>query len=248
MSGALRSTFRERLRGGETVVGSFVNLGSALATEIMGIAGLDWLVLDLEHGAGDEGALLAQLHALSAGGTATLVRVEAIDLPRFMHALDLGADGVLVPRLRTVEDAKLCVEYSRYAGLRGVARYNRSFHWGSASRSLAEIDTETVCAVQIETARGPPGRRRDRGRRGGRHPLRRAGRSRAFPRPRLPCRRARADGGGCGGRGCRPGERQGRRSSRRERAPGRALSRGGLPLPRLQLRRGLAHGRRRPAR
>lgn len=133
------------------MVGSFVNLGSALATEIMGLAGLDWLVLDLEHGAGDEGALLGQLQALSASGTATLVRVEAIDLPRFMHALDLGADGVLVPRLRTVEDAQRCVEYSRYAGLRGVARYNRSFHWGRAGRSLAEIDTETVCAVQIET-------------------------------------------------------------------------------------------------
>lgn len=151
MSGAVASGFRSRLRSGETVVGSFVNLGSPLVTEIMGIAGLDWLVVDLEHGAGDEARLLGQLQALSGSGTATLVRVEAIDLPRFMHALDLGADGVLVPRLRSVEDARRCVEYCRYAGLRGVARYNRSFHWGRTSRTLAEVDDETVCAVQIET-------------------------------------------------------------------------------------------------
>jgi 4-hydroxy-2-oxoheptanedioate aldolase len=151
VSGAQASTVRARLGRGETLVGSFVNLGSAVATEIMGIAGFDWLVLDLEHGAGDEAALLGQLQALAASGPATLVRVEAIDLPRFMHALDLGADGVLVPRLRTVEDARRCVEYSRYAGLRGVARYNRSFHWGRGTRSLAEVDAETVCAVQIET-------------------------------------------------------------------------------------------------
>ncbi len=151
MSGAVASGFRSRLRSGETVVGSFVNLGSPLVTEIMGIAGLDWLVVDLEHGAGDEARLLGQLQALSGTGTATLVRVEAIDLPRFMHALDLGADGVLVPRLRSVEDARRCVEYCRYAGLRGVARYNRSWHWGRTSRTLAEADDETVCAVQIET-------------------------------------------------------------------------------------------------
>jgi 2-dehydro-3-deoxyglucarate aldolase/4-hydroxy-2-oxoheptanedioate aldolase len=151
LSGARPSDFKARLARGETVIGSFVNLGSAVVTEIMGIAGFDWLVLDLEHGAGDEGALLAQLQALAGSGAATLVRVEAIDLPRFMHALDLGADGVLVPRLRTVDDARRCVEYARYAGQRGVARYNRSFHWGQGTRSLAEVDAETICAVQIET-------------------------------------------------------------------------------------------------
>jgi 2-keto-3-deoxy-L-rhamnonate aldolase RhmA len=117
----------------------------------MGIAGFDWLVLDLEHGAGDEGALLGQLQAVATTGAAAIVRVEAIDLPRFMHALDLGADGVLVPRLRSAEDARLCVEYCRYAGARGVARYNRSWHWGLSSRTLADVDNEVVCAVQIET-------------------------------------------------------------------------------------------------
>jgi 2-keto-3-deoxy-L-rhamnonate aldolase RhmA len=151
VSGAVPSAFRARLRAGETVIGSFVNLGSPLTTEIMGIAGFDWLVLDLEHGAGNEVALLGQLQALSASGAAAIVRVEGIDLPRFMHALDLGADGVLVPRLRSVEDARRCVDYCRYSGLRGVARYNRSWHWGLAARSLADADREVVCAVQIET-------------------------------------------------------------------------------------------------
>jgi 2-keto-3-deoxy-L-rhamnonate aldolase RhmA len=151
VSGAVPSAFRARLRAGETVVGSFVHLGAALVTEIMGLAGFDWLVLDLEHGAGDEAGLLAQLQALTGTGAATIVRVEAIDLPRFMHALDLGADGVLVPRLRSADDARRCAEYCRYAGARGVARYNRSWHWGLASRSLRDADEEVVCTVQIET-------------------------------------------------------------------------------------------------
>ena len=152
MSGAVPCGFRKRLHSGETVVGAFVNLASPLCTEIMGIAGFDWLVLDLEHGAGDEALLGTQLLALKGADVATLVRIEAVDLPRFMHVLDLGADGVFVPRLRSADDARRCVEYSRYEGSRGVARYNRSWHWGQAKRSLAEADAEVVCVAQIETA------------------------------------------------------------------------------------------------
>ncbi len=151
MNGTDAVGFRERLARAETLVGSFVNLSSPIVTEIMGMAGFDWLVLDLEHGAGDEAGLLPQLQALRGSGTASIVRVEAIDLPRFMHALDIGADGVLVPRLRSVEDAQRCVDYCRYSGSRGVARYNRSWHWGGRSRTLDEVDEAVVCAVQIET-------------------------------------------------------------------------------------------------
>jgi 4-hydroxy-2-oxoheptanedioate aldolase len=68
LSGAVPSTFRERVTGGEMLFGAFVNLGSSLVTEIMGSAGLDWLVIDLEHGAGGEPALLHQLQALGASG------------------------------------------------------------------------------------------------------------------------------------------------------------------------------------
>jgi 2-keto-3-deoxy-L-rhamnonate aldolase RhmA len=141
-----------RLAAGETVVGSFVNLGSSLTAEIMGLAGFDWLVVDLEHGAGDEAVLLTQLQALSHTGTSALVRVEGIDSARILHALDLGADGVLVPRLRSAQEARTCVDYCRYAGSRGVARYNRSWSWGLRTGPLAEADARVVCAVQIETA------------------------------------------------------------------------------------------------
>jgi 2-dehydro-3-deoxyglucarate aldolase/4-hydroxy-2-oxoheptanedioate aldolase len=57
-----------------------------------------------------------------------------------------------MPRIRSAEDARACVAFCRYAGTRGVARYNRSWHWGLASRELADADAEAVCVVQIETA------------------------------------------------------------------------------------------------
>jgi 4-hydroxy-2-oxoheptanedioate aldolase len=152
MTDVLRSSLRERLGAGETVTGSFVNLGSTITAEIMGLADFDWLVIDLEHGAGSEGMLVGHLQALSHTGVSTLVRVEAINAARILHALDSGADGVLVPQLRSVDDARRCVEFCRYGGGRGVARYNRSWQWGLRPGTLAEADGAVICAVQIETA------------------------------------------------------------------------------------------------
>jgi 4-hydroxy-2-oxoheptanedioate aldolase len=152
VSGAVPSRFRARLHARETVIGSFANLGSPLTAEILAIAGYDWVVLDLEHGAGDRGVLLSPLQAVAGTGVATLVRIGAIDSSRALNALDLGADGVLIPRLRSAEEARTCVEFCRYSGTRGVARYNRSWHWGLTTRTNDDADAEVVCAVQIETA------------------------------------------------------------------------------------------------
>jgi 2-dehydro-3-deoxyglucarate aldolase/4-hydroxy-2-oxoheptanedioate aldolase len=117
----------------------------------MGVAGFDWLVVDLEHGAGDENIMVGQLQAIAVSRTPCLVRVEAIDSPRFAHALDSGAHGVLVPRVASVDDARRSVACCRYAGTRGVARYNRAWHWSLDTRELGEMDAEVVCAIQIET-------------------------------------------------------------------------------------------------
>jgi 2-keto-3-deoxy-L-rhamnonate aldolase RhmA len=152
MSGAVPSAFRSRLQSGEVVVGSFLNLGSSMTAEIMGVAGFEWLVVDLEHGAGDEHVLLTQLQALAHTGAAVLVRVEGLNGARVLHALDLGADGIVFPRIRAAAEAQQAVELCRYSGTRGVARYNRSWHWGLARRDLADADAEVVCVLQIETA------------------------------------------------------------------------------------------------
>jgi 4-hydroxy-2-oxoheptanedioate aldolase len=144
--------FRERLRSGEVLVGSFVNLGSALTAEIMAVGGFDWLVVDLEHGAGGEQDALAQIQAVAHTGATPLVRVEAIERPRFGRVLDLGAAGVVVPRVRSVDDARRAVDYCRYSGSRGLAGYNRAWQWGLATHEPSEVDDAVVCAVQIETA------------------------------------------------------------------------------------------------
>jgi 4-hydroxy-2-oxoheptanedioate aldolase len=142
---------RSRIGTGDTLIGAFVNLGSPLTAELMGLVGFDWLVIDMEHGAGSEATLVFQIQALEHTGTPALVRVEALEPARFSHALDAGAAGVLVPRLRSVEEARASVDYARYGGSRGVSRLNRAGRWGLSEWAPAQTDAGVVCAVQIET-------------------------------------------------------------------------------------------------
>jgi 2-keto-3-deoxy-L-rhamnonate aldolase RhmA len=143
--------FAERVRSRDVVAGTFLNLASPLVAEIVVLAGMDWVVIDLEHGAGTEGDALAQMHAIRRTGAGALVRVESLDRARIGHALDLGADGVVVPRLEGADDARLAVDACRYAGSRGVARYNRAWQWGMLPGTKAEADRGVVVVAQIET-------------------------------------------------------------------------------------------------
>lgn len=147
---------RERLRAGETLVGCFLNTGSPVAAEICALAGFDWLLIDLEHGSATEADVLPQLQAIAAAGTPALVRVEANERPRFTKALDLGAEGVMVPQIGGAEDAARAVSYLRYgpAGVRGVATLNRAAGYGARGRELVETFNEQVVGVvQIEHER-----------------------------------------------------------------------------------------------
>ncbi len=149
--GVCRRPLKERISSGEVLTGAFASLGCALTTEILAVAGFDWLVIDLEHGAGGEREALGQIQALAHTGAAALVRVESLERLRIGRALDLGAEGILVPRLESADEARRAVDYCRYFGARGVARQNRAWHWTLDQRPLSEVDAEIVCAVQVET-------------------------------------------------------------------------------------------------
>src|SRR5688572_30375018 len=97
---------RRRVLAGETLVGAFASLGSAPAAEVLGRSGLDWVIVDLEHGFGTETDLLASLHALEATGTAALVRPQSAERLRIGRALDLGAEGLMIPRLETAAEVE----------------------------------------------------------------------------------------------------------------------------------------------
>ena len=145
---------RERALNRELLSGTWLNLGSSMTAEIAGLAGFDWVVLDLEHGAGDHDSLLHQMQAVSATPAAPIVRVAWNEAPRFKRVLDLGCAGVLVPYVTTPDEAKQAVAAVRYPprGIRGAATMTRATAFGrNAADYLAAASENLLTVVQIET-------------------------------------------------------------------------------------------------
>lgn len=145
---------KARVRSGETVFGCFLGMGSSITAEIMGLAGYDWALIDLEHGAGGEREALPQIQALEATPAAAVVRIESNARQRAHRVLDLGACGIMFPHIDTAEQAREAVAAMRYPpeGVRGVAFANRACAFGSNFRPYMEASLSSLlCIVQIET-------------------------------------------------------------------------------------------------
>ncbi|MGC2939179.1 MULTISPECIES: HpcH/HpaI aldolase family protein [unclassified Brevibacterium] len=142
-----------RIRAGETTIGSFAGLGSTMAIEVLAAAGLDWVLVDLEHGGGSEASVGDAVAAAGGYGAATLVRVETPDRIRIGRALDAGAAGVMLPRVDSADEVAAIIPHLHYPPLgdRGVATYNRSLRWGMDKDALKTSDSEVITIVQIET-------------------------------------------------------------------------------------------------
>ena len=144
---------RARFLAGEATIGTFIGLGSVAAAEVCAAAGLDWVLVDLEHGGGSEAQLGAIVAAAGAYGTATLVRVEQPERIRIGRALDAGAAGLMFPRISSAAEAAEARRHQLYppAGDRGVASYNRAARWTLDTGALDRANEQSVGIVQIET-------------------------------------------------------------------------------------------------
>jgi 2-keto-3-deoxy-L-rhamnonate aldolase RhmA len=145
---------RRRVMAGEATLGIFVGAASAVTGEVCAAAGADWLLLDLEHGAGGEEQARGLIPAAAAYGVPTLVRVESAARIRIGRVLDLGAAGVMLPRLDSATEVAEALAHLRYPpeGDRGVATYNRACRFGLDPAALDRAAGEILGVVQIESA------------------------------------------------------------------------------------------------
>ncbi len=145
---------RERALQREVLAGTWLNLGSSVTAEIAGRAGFDWLLIDLEHGSGDEAHLLGQLQAIGATEAVGIVRIAWNEAPRVKRALDLGPGGIMIPYVNTAEEARRAVAAMRYPpeGVRGAARFTRAAGFSQDfDHYFAEANANLLTVVQIET-------------------------------------------------------------------------------------------------
>jgi 4-hydroxy-2-oxoheptanedioate aldolase len=142
----MMANIHELIARGGPLYGAWATSNDPAVAEAMAGSGYDWLCLDSQHGPLDWHDLLPLLRAV--GGTPTLVRTGWTDQMQIMRALDMGASGVVVPMVSTVEQAKLAAEACFYP-----PRGNRSF---GPIRNYYAADNrpDPLCLCMIETAEG----------------------------------------------------------------------------------------------
>lgn len=148
------ASLRSRVLAREALLGTFLNTGSAIAAELYGEAGLDFAIVDMEHGATTEASLLPMLHALGGTACAAVVRVEEGTRLRIGRALDLGARALMVPRVDTLEHAREIVRFVRYppTGTRGIALPTRFARYGRLTHAeVATAHDDVTLMIQVES-------------------------------------------------------------------------------------------------
>jgi len=143
----------DAVRDGQPSLGTFIGMATPVSAEVCAASGFDWVLLDLEHGAGGEEQVRDVVPAAGSYGVPTVVRVEAAERIRIGRALDCGAAGIMLPRLNGAAEVGTVLTHLRYppAGNRGVATYNRACQFGLDPAALDRADHETLCVVQIES-------------------------------------------------------------------------------------------------
>lgn len=151
-----RSTFRERLEAGETTVGTFQLMDSPMVSEIIGLAGLDFVILDQEHGPLTAETAVTMCMAAERGGAAPIVRVRSNAAAEIQRALDIGAAGVEIPQIETREDAAVAVDAARFQplGNRGLNPHVRASGYRGDGAYTATQNEEVTVIVHIEGERG----------------------------------------------------------------------------------------------
>ena len=150
---------KEKIKNKEKVLGTFFELGSMSVIECLGQTGLDFVIIDNEHGPFETESTMNYVRACDNVGLTPLVRVREVSRPAILKPLDIGAKGLIVPCIETVEQAKKIVEYGKFSpiGKRGFCP-SRKDYWGYSHPQGQPIDVgmkheneETLLILQCET-------------------------------------------------------------------------------------------------
>lgn len=145
--------FRQDVIARKRLVGCWCALGSPITTEVLGLAGFDWLLLDSEHGPNDVLSLVPQLMALKDSPSAPVVRPHWNDPVVVKRLLDIGFFNFLFPYIQSADEARRAVAATRYPpeGTRGVAVAHRSNRYGTVEHYQELVNDNITIIVQIES-------------------------------------------------------------------------------------------------
>ena len=156
----MKRSLKARLSAGEAVFGSFAFLPSPDIVEIMGLAGFDYVIIDLEHSPKDWNDVVHMVRAAQLHDMAVLIRVRENSEKAILEALELGVDGIVLPFVQTAEDVRRAARAANYAprGTRGTCTLTRVARYGGLRSAFIEHtqrqNENVVLVAQIEDKKG----------------------------------------------------------------------------------------------
>lgn len=150
-------SLKEKLCAHERPIGMFAATGSATVVDCLGCTGLDFVILDNEHSPIEAETTCQMILAAEARGLAPLVRVREISRPAILKLLDIGAQGLIVPNVHSVEDVQQVIAYAKYypVGERGFCPTRKDGwgreHPGTVMETMERINRRTLVIPQCET-------------------------------------------------------------------------------------------------
>jgi 2-keto-3-deoxy-L-rhamnonate aldolase RhmA len=153
---AKTNPFRQKLLQGRPQFGLFCMSLTAQTMDALGTSGFDFLMVDAEHTPTSLPTLLAQAMALAPTATQMVVRMPSADPVLFKPVLDIGIDTVMVPNIRTADEARAAVRAVRYPplGMRGVGGTVRATGYGRHADYYAAAADRICLLLQIESREG----------------------------------------------------------------------------------------------
>jgi 2-dehydro-3-deoxyglucarate aldolase len=150
---AFPNRFKQDLVAGRRLIGCWCSLGSPITTEVLGLAGFDWILLDGEHSPNDVLTFIPQLMALKDSPSAPVVRPPWNDAVEIKRLLDAGFYNFLIPMIESADAARAAVAATRYPpqGIRGVSVSQRGNRYGTIRDYLQHANEQACVLVQIET-------------------------------------------------------------------------------------------------
>lgn len=147
---------KNKLKNNELTIGSWITIGHPSIPEILSNAGFDWLTIDMEHNSIDNSMMQNLISVIQSKDLAALVRVSKNEEVAIKHALDAGADGIIVPMIKSKDDARNAVEYAKYPplGKRGVG-LSRAQNYGFSFDDYKKWQADNLVIIaQIEHIEG----------------------------------------------------------------------------------------------
>jgi len=144
---------KRKMLAGKACIGAWLLTTSADVAEILAYSGLDFVLIDHEHGQGDIGDAIAQLRAIKGHDCAGIVRVPSHDPIYIKRILDAGVDGILVPNVSSADEARKIVAACRYPhdGFRGAFGGMRAMDYGFNPGYYAAAAEKLFISVQVES-------------------------------------------------------------------------------------------------